>query len=264
VILFRPSYRVVQNAVLTAVQTRNDRSLLNAPGRLISENVWHPYTNCRHSSRALCVLWKQQRLNFAVFCARYEFQVSALNAAGEGPRSPTVIVTVTDVIDPIWSNVTVRGFMVVERSSSSIWLKWSPPPEVQSARYVISYRLLSFLLSFNRRYKEAGEKASSLTILCVCDEKKRVDFGKLLLWSRYRHDVHSNAFRTALSLLLLPLSRVCFVYRLLRGAVRALKASPQVLLRAWALPKEACKVSEMRGTRCVWPFFFQATKHLLL
>ncbi|XP_076814846.1 receptor-type tyrosine-protein phosphatase F-like isoform X2 [Clavelina lepadiformis] len=72
---------------------------------------------------------------------KYEFQVAALTSAGEGPKSPPVILTVSE--KPTDQNVTVNNFEALEASSTTVWLQWVAPSFIENPKFTISYQFAS-------------------------------------------------------------------------------------------------------------------------
>ncbi|XP_078484648.1 receptor-type tyrosine-protein phosphatase F [Ciona intestinalis] len=75
---------------------------------------------------------------------KYEFNVAAVNAAGEGDKSPGIIITVTPPLHPPnprqHSNISIQALKVDEISSSTVWLSWEPPSGVDVDHYTVSVK----------------------------------------------------------------------------------------------------------------------------
>uniref|UniRef100_H2YZV1 protein-tyrosine-phosphatase n=1 Tax=Ciona savignyi TaxID=51511 RepID=H2YZV1_CIOSA len=73
---------------------------------------------------------------------KYEFNVAAVNSAGEGDRSPGLIVTVTPPLHPTdprrKSNITISDLGLAEVSTTTVWLRWLPPSGIDVDSYKVS------------------------------------------------------------------------------------------------------------------------------
>ena len=108
-------------------------------------------------------------MKFICFINRFEFSIAAVNEAGAGPKSPSVIFGVTipprqngtfhpiktppktttpgyinppdkPATDKDLGSISVLNLKVVQRSSDTIWLSWSLPSDSASLLCSVNVR----------------------------------------------------------------------------------------------------------------------------
>ena len=73
--------------------------------------------------------------------SRYQFQISAVNEAGEGKKSAPLEVK---VVSPpkLCPNVSVGDLKISQSSSNTTWLRWSEPEMAGEISYLVKAMLV--------------------------------------------------------------------------------------------------------------------------